>query len=44
VKSVEGPKGAGALTFSVYTLALLTALFAFFVGPLAALAGASGLL
>jgi hypothetical protein len=29
---------------SVYTLALLTALFAFFVGPLAALAGASGLL
>jgi NADH-quinone oxidoreductase subunit N len=44
VKGAEEPKGAGALTFSVYTLALLTALFAFFVGPLAALANASGLL
>ena len=44
VKGAEEPKGAGALTFSVYTLALLTALFAFFVGPLAALADASGLL
>jgi NADH-quinone oxidoreductase subunit N len=45
VTGVEEPKGAaGALKFSVYTLALLTALFAFFVGPLAALAGASGLL
>ena len=44
VQGVEVPKDFGALTFSVYTLALLTALFAFFVGPLAALAGASGLL
>ncbi len=44
VKGVEEPKDAGGLKFSVYTLALLTALFAFFVGPLAALAGASGLL
>jgi NADH-quinone oxidoreductase subunit N len=44
VKDFEEPKGVGALKFSVYTLAILTALFAFFVGPLAALAGASGLL
>jgi NADH-quinone oxidoreductase subunit N len=38
------PKGAGALRFSVYALAAATALFAFFVGPLSALARASGLL
>jgi NADH-quinone oxidoreductase subunit N len=44
VRGVEEPKDSGALMASVYTLALLTALFAFFVGPLAALAGASGLL
>jgi NADH-quinone oxidoreductase subunit N len=44
VKDFEEPKGVGGLKFSVYTLAILTALFAFFVGPLAALAGASGLL
>ena len=44
VKDVEEPRGSGALTFSVYALAFLTALFAFIVGPLAALAGASGLL
>ncbi len=37
-------KGAGGLKFSVYTLAIATTLFAFFVGPLAALASASGLL
>jgi NADH-quinone oxidoreductase subunit N len=44
VADAEEPKGAGALKFSVYVLALATTLFAFFVGPLAALAGASGLL
>jgi NADH-quinone oxidoreductase subunit N len=44
VQDAEEPKGVGALKFSVYTLAILTALFAFFVGPLAALADASGLL
>ncbi len=38
------PKGTGAVKFSVYALAIATALFAFFVGPLAALAQASGLL
>ena len=38
------PKGSGALSFSVYTLALGTTLFIFFVGPLSALARASGLL
>jgi NADH-quinone oxidoreductase subunit N len=37
-------KGAGAVRFSVYALALATTLFAFFVGPLSALARASGLL
>jgi NADH-quinone oxidoreductase subunit N len=37
------PKGAGALRFSVYALALATTLFVFFVGPLSALARASGL-
>jgi NADH-quinone oxidoreductase subunit N len=40
----EEPKGMGAVKFSIYALAVLTTLFAFFVGPLAALAGASGLL
>jgi NADH-quinone oxidoreductase subunit N len=47
----EGPaadaresKGAGALRFSVYALAIATTLFIFFVGPLSALARASGLL
>jgi NADH-quinone oxidoreductase subunit N len=38
------PKGMGAVKFSVYALAAFTTLFAFFVGPLAALAGASILL
>ncbi len=38
------PKGTGAIKFSVYVLALVTVLFGFFVGPLAALAQASGLL
>ena len=37
-------KGAGGIEFSVYVLAVATTLFAFFVGPLAALARASGLL
>ena len=37
-------KGAGGIEFSVYVLAAATTLFAFFVGPLAALARASGLL
>jgi NADH-quinone oxidoreductase subunit N len=36
-------ESAGALKFSVYALAVVTTLFAFFVGPLAALAGTSGL-
>jgi NADH-quinone oxidoreductase subunit N len=40
----EEPKGTGAVKFSVYALAIATTLFAFFVGPLAALAQASGLL
>ena len=39
-----GPKGAGAVRFSVYALAAATTLFIFFVGPLSALARASGLL
>jgi NADH:ubiquinone oxidoreductase subunit 2 (subunit N) len=43
-QGAEEPKSAGALKFSVYALALITVLFAFFVGPLAALAQASGLL
>src|SRR5215216_3843979 len=38
------PSTAGAVRFSVYTLAVATVLFVFFVGPLSALAGASGLL
>ena len=38
------PKGTGAIKFSVYALAVVTLLFGFFVGPLAALAQASGLL
>jgi NADH-quinone oxidoreductase subunit N len=38
------PKGAGAVRFSVYALALATTIFIFFVGPLSALASASGLL
>ena len=37
-------EGAGALKFSVYALAAATALFGLFVGPLSALARASGLL
>jgi NADH-quinone oxidoreductase subunit N len=41
---IEEPKGMGAVKFSVYALAVLTTLFVFFVGPLAALAEASGLL
>jgi NADH-quinone oxidoreductase subunit N len=36
-------KGTGAVKFSVYALAVATALFIFFVGPLSALAAASGL-
>src|SRR5215210_827977 len=44
IRDAEEPKGAGGLKFCVYTLALATALFAFFVGPLAALAQTSGLL
>jgi NADH-quinone oxidoreductase subunit N len=44
VTGVEEPKGTGAIKFSVYALALATVLFAFFVGPLAALAGTSSLL
>ena len=43
-KGVGEPKGAGALKFSVYTLAIATTLFFVVVGPLAALARASGLL
>jgi NADH-quinone oxidoreductase subunit N len=37
-------KGLSALEFSVYTLAIATTLFIFFIGPLAALVLASGLL
>jgi len=38
------PGGTGAVRFSVYALAVATTLFIFFVGPLSALARASGLL
>lgn len=38
------PKGMGAVKLSVYVLAIATALFFIVVGPLAALAGNSGLL
>jgi NADH-quinone oxidoreductase subunit N len=38
------PGGTGAVKFSVYALAVATTLFIFFVGPLSALARASGLL
>jgi NADH-quinone oxidoreductase subunit N len=38
------PGGTGALRFSVYALAVGTTLFIFFIGPLSALARASGLL
>jgi NADH-quinone oxidoreductase subunit N len=41
---VGEPKGAGAIKFSVYALAIVTTLFIVFIGPLAALAQASGLL
>ncbi|MDX6379200.1 MAG: NADH-quinone oxidoreductase subunit [Rubrobacteraceae bacterium] len=44
VNGAEEPKGVAAIKFSVFALALATALFAFFVGPLAALAGTSSLL
>ena len=44
VTSAEEPKGLGAVKFSVYVLAVATTLFIFFIGPLAALVGASGLL
>ena len=44
VTGAEEPKGLGAAKFSVYALALATTLFIFFIGPLAALVGASGLL
>jgi hypothetical protein len=44
VTDAEEPKGLGAIKFSVYTLALATTLFIFFIGPLAALVGTSGLL
>jgi NADH-quinone oxidoreductase subunit N len=44
VNDAEEPKGTQGIKFSVYALALATALFAFFVGPLAALAGTSSLL
>ena len=37
-------KGLSALEFSVYTLAIVTTLFIFFIGPLAALVRTSGLL
>jgi NADH-quinone oxidoreductase subunit N len=38
------PGNTGAVKASVYVLAVLTVLFALFIGPLSALAGASGLL
>jgi NADH-quinone oxidoreductase subunit N len=41
---VGEPKGVGAIKFSVYALAIVTTLFIVFIGPLAALAQASGLL
>ena len=44
VTGVEEPKGLGAVKFSVYALAFATTLFIFFIGPLAALVGTSGLL
>ena len=44
VTGAEEPKGLGAVKFSVYALALATTLFIFFIGPLAALVGASELL
>lgn len=44
IAGIEEPKGMGAVKFSVYALAVATTLFIFFVGPLAALAGSSGLL
>src|ERR687893_2821795 len=44
VTGAEEPKGLSAVKFSVYALALATTLFIFFIGPLAALVGASGLL
>jgi NADH-quinone oxidoreductase subunit N len=44
VTGAEEPKGLGAVKFSVYALALATTLFISFIGPLAALVGASGLL
>jgi NADH-quinone oxidoreductase subunit N len=44
VTGAEEPKGLGAIKFSVYALALATTLFIFFIGPLAALVGTSGLL
>jgi NADH-quinone oxidoreductase subunit N len=37
-------EGTGAVKFSVYALAVATTLFIFFIGPLSALARASGLL
>jgi NADH-quinone oxidoreductase subunit N len=43
VTGAEEPKGTGAIKFSVYTLAVATVLFGFFVGPLGALVQASGL-
>ncbi len=38
----EGPRGAGAVRFSVYILAIATTLFGLLIIPLSALAGASG--
>ena len=43
-RDAPAPKGSGAVRFSVYALAVGTTLFIFFVGPLSALARASGLL
>jgi hypothetical protein len=40
----EAPKADNAVRLSVFVLAALTAIFALLVGPLAALAGSSGLL
>ena len=42
VAGTTEPKGVGAIRFSVYALAVATTLFVFFIGPLAALAQASG--
>jgi proton-translocating NADH-quinone oxidoreductase chain N len=42
VAGTTEPKGAEAIRFSVYALAVATTLFVFFIGPLAALAQASG--